>query len=158
DQPSAAAEQEARELPVGEPMEVSARPGEEDEGRRAEVRDPAGEEDRRLGAARGDAGEDSHVIDRHEDHGGAAEEIDRGDARGGVLLDQRPCRKSSTALLKRLGWSTNVMWPESGRMTSFEPEMHLCMSSAIEGSDSSWSPAVMSVGTLSEGRRSAYST
>ena len=56
------------------------------------------------------------------------------------------------------GWSTKVMWPDFGRMTSFEPAIFSCMVCDIDGSDSSWSPTRMSVGTLMVGSRSVYST
>src|SRR5438445_344345 len=68
------------------------------------------------------------------------------------------CRKSFTVSMNRSGWSTKVMWPLCGKITSFEPGILVCISRAMLGSDSSWSPAVISVGTWMVGRRSAYST
>ena len=48
----------------------------EEESRRAEVGDPPGDEDRGIGPARGHAGVDPDVIDRHEDHHRAADDVE----------------------------------------------------------------------------------
>jgi len=64
-------------------IEEDAGAGEEDESRGAEMRDPAGQEDAGCGASGGEPGIDANVIDGHEDHDGAAKDIDRGDARRG---------------------------------------------------------------------------
>jgi hypothetical protein len=57
-------------------VEVGTGTGKEDERGRAEVGDPAGEEDARGGTAGWHAGVDSDVIDRHQDHHGAPDQID----------------------------------------------------------------------------------
>src|SRR3989442_9622886 len=77
---------------------------------------------------------------------------------GAAHLPGAGCRKSFTVSMNRSGWSTKVMWPLCWKMTSFEPGIRSCMARAMLGSDSSWSPAVIRVGTWIAGRRSAYST
>src|ERR1035441_7255638 len=67
-------------------VEEDAGARKKDEGGSAEVRDAAGEEDSRGGAAGRDAGIDTYVIDGHQDHDRAADEVDGCDAgfRGGL--------------------------------------------------------------------------
>ncbi len=81
DEPEAADQQIARDVGVFAAVEEDAGSGEEDEGGRAEMRDPAGEEDSWCGASGRKARINSHVIDGHEDHDGAADEVDRLNAR-----------------------------------------------------------------------------
>src|SRR5579864_5906488 len=70
----------------------------------------------------------------------------------------RSCKKSSTVLMNRLGWSTKVMWPDCGTITSFDPAIFSCMVRESDGSDSSWSPQITSVGTWIVESLSRYST
>ena len=63
-------------------VEKDAGASEEEEGGGAEVGDPAGEEDSWCGAASGESGVDADVVDGHQDHYGAADYVDGGDARG----------------------------------------------------------------------------
>src|ERR1035441_8583243 len=60
--------------------------GQKDEGGSAKVGDPAGEEDSGRGAAGRNAGKDTYVIDGHQHHDRAADEVDGCDAgfRGGL--------------------------------------------------------------------------
>jgi hypothetical protein len=86
DQPDAALEQEAGKARMPPAVEVRAGAGEKDESWSAEVGDPAGEEDARHGAAGRKAGEDPDVVDGHQDHHGATDQIDGrnpGDGSGG---------------------------------------------------------------------------
>ena len=66
-------------------VQKRAGPGEECERRRAEVRDPPREEDRRRGAAGRHAGIDADVIDRHQDHDDAAHDVDGLESRRSAL-------------------------------------------------------------------------
>src|SRR5262249_38475549 len=63
-------------------VEPGAGAGEEYERRRAEVGDPAREEDAGRGSASREAGVDADVVDGHEDHDRASDEIDRANAAG----------------------------------------------------------------------------
>jgi hypothetical protein len=94
DQPEPTREQEARELRLGLPAKRQVRAGsrEQKEDGRADVRDPAREEERRRrlreidGILAGDAEIVACVIERHDDHDHPAHDVDRLDAharRGG---------------------------------------------------------------------------
>ena len=96
-EPRTPGQQEARQLRSGlpaAPPQEGAQPGRQHEGRRAEVRHPAGEEEqgRRGGEIGGRAGhgaamdEVAHVIERHDDHDRAAEGVDGLDAASGTGL------------------------------------------------------------------------
>ena len=61
----------------------------------------------------------------------------RAATRGGRAGYFRRCAKSSTALRNIVGWSTNVMCPLFGKMTSFAPGTSFAISSAIHGALSS---------------------
>ena len=79
-------------------VEEDAGSGEKDESGGAEMRDPSGEEDSEGGAAGGKTGEDTNVIDGHDDHYGAADDIDGSDTgrgrgsggNGGAHLEEPP--------------------------------------------------------------------
>jgi hypothetical protein len=58
-------------------MQVRGRASEEDERRRTKMRDPSCEEDARGWSTCWNAGIHAHVIDRHEDHDGAADHVER---------------------------------------------------------------------------------
>src|SRR5580765_7192013 len=64
-------------------VEEDAGSGEKNEGGRAEMRDPPGEEDAGSGTVGGKAGVNADVIDGHDDHDGPADDINGHDARGG---------------------------------------------------------------------------
>ena len=74
------------------PIEEGREPGKKDEGRRAKMGDPSGEEQRGLGhVARIEAPcseEIARVVERHQRHNEAAEEIDRRDPRSVVPRDR----------------------------------------------------------------------
>ena len=57
-------------------VEEGTGPGQKDKRRCAEVGDPAGKEDPECDAAGRDAGKDTHVVDGHENHHRAANQID----------------------------------------------------------------------------------
>jgi len=57
-------------------VQKRSRAGEEHERRRAEVRDPAGEKDSGGRPAGGDARIHPNVIDRHQDHHRAADDVE----------------------------------------------------------------------------------
>ena len=46
-------------------------------------------------------------------------------------------RKSSTVLMNIAGWSTKVIWPLCGKMTSFDPAIFSCITRESDGSHSS---------------------
>jgi hypothetical protein len=81
DEPETARDEPAREAGVLAAVEEGARPGQEHERGRAEVRHPAREEDARRRAAGGHRGEHAHVVERHQDHHRPAHEVDRGETR-----------------------------------------------------------------------------
>jgi len=91
DEPEAAREEEARELRFGAAVlfvEKSTNACSECKNGRAEMRDPAGEEEGGGGAGEvggieghgGGTDEVAHVVDRHDDHDEAAEGVDGEDA------------------------------------------------------------------------------
>ena len=86
-QPQAASQQVARKLGAGAPAAhpvIRAHPGREQENRRTEMRDPAGEEDRGrsprqilgLELLRGGVEVFAGVIERHDHHDEAAQRVD----------------------------------------------------------------------------------
>ncbi len=83
DEPEATEDQEARNVSVFAGVEEDAGSGEEDEGWGAEMRDPSSEEDSGSGAAGGQAGVHAYVIDGHDDHDGAADDVDGRDTGDG---------------------------------------------------------------------------
>src|SRR5207245_6703941 len=82
-EPDAPHQQEAGQIMVLAAVEERACAREEDEGGRHEMRHPAGEEDPRGRATGWQPGIDTDMIDGHQDHHRAANQIDRGDAGGG---------------------------------------------------------------------------
>jgi len=80
DQPQPAKQEEAGQIAVLAPVQIGPRPREEHERGRTEVGDPPREEDRRNGAPRRHARVDAHVVDRHEHHRRAAQDVDRYDS------------------------------------------------------------------------------
>ncbi len=83
-QPDPAQQEILRQIGVLAAVEETAGSRQKNEGRRAEMGDPAGEENCRRRATRRNAGIHSHVVDRHEDHYRAADEVDGLDARSRV--------------------------------------------------------------------------
>jgi hypothetical protein len=90
DQPQSARDQKATDLAVAAPLraiEEGRDAGEKDECRCAEVRDPAGQEQRRLGdiARIESAGREevAGMVERHQYHDQAAQEINGSDAGAG---------------------------------------------------------------------------
>ena len=85
-EPETANKEEAAELGerLAAPIEIGRKPGEKDEGRRAEMRDPAGEKQRRLRhVARIEtafAEEAPRVVERHQRHHQPAQDVDGLDA------------------------------------------------------------------------------
>ncbi len=82
-------------------MEEGTGPGQKDKHRRAEVRDPAGEEDPGRRAAGGQTGIDPHVVDGHQDHDRATDEVDRRDA--GEELETCGPTELAAAVKSRMG-------------------------------------------------------
>jgi len=80
DEPEAADDQEARNVGVLAGVEEDAGSSQEDEGWGTEMRDPSGEEDSGSGATGGQAGVDAYMIDGHDDHDGAANDVNGCDA------------------------------------------------------------------------------
>ncbi|MCR5878280.1 hypothetical protein LRS04_07860 [Phenylobacterium sp. J367] len=105
-QPQAPGQQEARELAPGlaaGELQPGRDPGQEHEDRRAEVGDPAGGEEQRIAALRVKRIEDqrlvveevAHMVQHHEHHGHAAQQVDGRQAlalEGGGRPDDRGIR------------------------------------------------------------------
>jgi hypothetical protein len=92
DEPGAPREEKARQgrALVAPAVEPGAGAGEEEEGRRTEVRDPAREEDARRRSTGRDPREDPDVVNGHQHHDCAADDVER---RNAVSLHAADCRE-----------------------------------------------------------------